>query len=1151
MRHGVSGMVRAGVVWVCLCAVLQAAEPVQPFVQGLRDRGYFDIALQYLDQLEQKSSLAPETKELIPFERAQTLLASARDQNSADSQRQQLDAAEAAFQQFSKASPNHPLAAQANTWRGRILFEKARVEIFESEDPGRSSERQAFQDKARSLLTEARTVFDAAAKQYKAAFDKFPSFIPEGETGRIEERARAENLYIEVLFDYRKCNYWEARTFDKDNPERTSALQKATNEFEEMFNQYRNNTGGKLARLWQGKCLEEQEQITEALGVYEELLTITPDHPNSIRTLLYDQAMRFKLICLNHEKKKDYPLVVTLADEWLASAKGRTRSEVGNGVQWERCRALESIGGDRERPESERIPALNQALAAARILARTSGEFKAPANGMIQRLLLSLNRNSDDPTDFDAAFGMAGKLSDDIRALSGQISAAQAGNRSDEVKTKTVELKAAAAEMTRLCDMALKLAQPNTDTKLIDRANVLLAYGYLLNDQLLEAAAVGDFLLRGLADRSPDSAKNAGFIAMAAFDRAWSKAPQGQRDFESRQLVAVATRLEQKFPESDQANDARQTVARVMWDERKLDEAAAWWNKVPAGSTHYASAQLGAGQAFWGYYTTQINLPADKRPDAAKLGEWKAAAVRHLEAGIAERGRTTPADRPAPDDLVRGKATLAQIRNLEGVYHTIDKTAGAIELLTQEPHSVLSGVALPLGETERPKTPGHPKSRAMASFAYQQLLKAQIGVKDLDAARDARQELEKVAGSEDADALTQVFVEFGRELENELNQLKAAGETDRATEVREGFEAFLTDLLGRQDGQNFSSLFWIAETFTSLGESTSDDPSRATKFFAQAGDAYQKIVDKTQSDSAFAQPDQLLYTRMRLVNCKRVQGDFVGGEQVIQELLKDKKGSDSPNVQMAAASLYQAWGGSSEPDAWKKYQIAIQGTRSPPMWGWGQTALRLQRALRNKPDPKIEAMEFEARYNLGRTQLALAKQQSTPADRDKTLNRAKMDLETFVRISKGLPPEEEARFTALYNDIQKEGGELPTALPVGIGAVVPVKPEVGNGAAQKPVAAAPVVDPAEETNTPQSKTNVGLIVLLALAGIAAVGGILFVSMRKPPDKYASRRAAAASQPVSQPAVPKPSSVNPTPAAPPSQPAKPRPTKLPGKPKGDS
>ncbi len=172
--------------------------------------------------------------------------------------------------------------------------------------------------------------------------------------GRIEERARAENLYIEVLFDYRKCNYWESRTFDKDSPERTSALQRGTNEFEEMHNQYRSNTGGSSPGCGRGSAWEEQDQITEALGVYEDLLTITPDTP--IRALLYDQALRFKLICLNHEKKKDYPLVVTLADEWLASAKGRTRSEVGNGVQWERCRALELIGGDARDPNRNGYP---------------------------------------------------------------------------------------------------------------------------------------------------------------------------------------------------------------------------------------------------------------------------------------------------------------------------------------------------------------------------------------------------------------------------------------------------------------------------------------------------------------------------------------------------------------------------------------------------------------------------------------------------------------------------------------------------------------------------------------------------------------------------------------------------------------------------
>lgn len=1144
---------------LCMALTGQAAEPLQSFVEGLRDRGYYEIALTYLDQQEQRGSLPVELKELLSYERAQTLLASARNLNNLDAQRQQLDAAEAAFQQFAKASPNHPLAAQANTWRGRILFEKSRVEIFESQDPSHVSNRQEFQIKARTLLTEAKKVFEDAAAQHKKVFDQFPSFIPEGETVQHAARNRAENTYIEVIFDMGKCSYWEAKTFDRGSKEATEALQKASVEFTEMHDRYRNNTGGKFARLWQGKCYEELDQITQAMGVYEDLLSLTPDTP--VKAALYDLALRFKLICLNHEQKKDYPLVVTLAEEWLASAKGRTRSEVGNGIQWELCRAWEQLGTDRSKPESEQAPALNQALARARTLSRTAGEFKVPANGMIQRLLLSLNRGTDDPTDFDSAFGMAGKLSDDIRQLSQQITSAQQGGKMDEVKAKQATLKSSASEMARLCDIALRMAKPTTDARLVDRASVLLAYGYLLDDRTLDAAAVGEYMLRSLAVRSPESAKNAGFIAMAAFDRAYQKADKGNRDFESRKLIEFASRLEQKFPESDQANDARLAAARVLWDQRKLSEAAEWWNKIPTGSTHYAGAQLSTGQAYWGHYTTQINLLEDKRPDKMQLIDWRDAAVRHLEIGIADRVRSIPADAVTPDDLTRGKLTLAQIRNLSGVYHTVDKSVGSIELLTEDPHSVIAAIAVPAG-TVRPQSPGSPKSRTMASFAYQQLLKAQIGVKDLDAAREARFRLEEVAGSDDAEALTQVFVEFGQQLEDELKQLKAAGETDRATEVCEGFETFLNDLFNRQEGQSFASLFWIAETFTSLAEGSSEDRGRAQGFFEKAGDAYLKIIETSKADAAFSQSDQLLYSKMRLVNCKQAQGDFVAGEQVILELLKEKKAAESPNVQMAAASLYQAWAGSSEPDAWKKYSTAIAGMKTPvPMWGWAMTASRLQRALSNKSDARIASLEYEARYSLAQCQFSLAKQQPTPAEREKLLSQAKQGIATFARLSRSLPPEEYERFNVLYRSILQESGGLPVDLQVGMGVVVApansnAKPGVGTPPANVQPTAVLATEAPESTSP--SKTNYGLILLLSLLGIGAVGGILFVSMRKPPDKYAARRAAASSASGTAPRAPRPAPVSPPASGPeagpqftpaPSAP-KPKPTRLPGKPKSD-
>ncbi len=658
--------------------------------------------------------------------------------------------------------------------------------------------------------------------------------------------------------------------------------------------------------------------------------------------------------------------------------------------------------------------------------------------------------------------------------------------------------------------------------------------------------------MRSLLKQSPESAKNAGLFAMLAFDLAYQKADKGNREFEYRKLIEFATRLDREFPDSDQANEARQVVAKVMWDERKLDEAAAWWNKVPAGATHYAGAQLSTGQAYWVQYTTRLNLPEEKRPAKEKLTEWRELAIKHLEIGIAERMRSTPVDSASPDDLIRGKMTLAQIRNLSGIYHTVDKTAGSIELLTAEPHSVVQAISVPR-DTERPKSSSNPKSRVLASFAYQQLLKGQIGAKDLDAAREARFKLEEVAGSDDAEALTQVFVEFGQKLEEELKQLKAAGETARADEVLAGFEAFLNDLFERQEGQNFTSLFWIAETFTSLADSSSEERERAKEFYAKAGAAYQQIVSKATADPKFAQPDQLLYSKMRLVNCKQSQGDFTGGETLLKEVLREKKAAESPNMQFAAASLYQAWASSGEPEAWKKYSIAIKGMTSPiTVWGWAYTAQKLQRKQMTQPDPRFASLEFDARYNLGVCQLALAKQQTTPAERSKVLAQAKSGVETFARLSKSLPPEQFERFNTLYRDIQQEGGALPVDLPVGSAAVAPEKTQPtadGSIPATEPadVAATPVANaPAQQS----AQTSYGMIALMVLIGAGAIAAILYAS-RKPTKRYSSRRSTEPSvaPPQSGP-EPDPEALSgPASSPPPAPPApKPKPTRLPGKPK---
>jgi hypothetical protein len=275
--------------------------------------------------------------------------------------------------------------------------------------------------------------------------------------------------------------------------------------------------------------------------------------------------------------------------------------------------------------------------------------------------------------------------------------------------------------------------------------------------------------------------------------------------------------------------------------------------------------------------------------------------------------------------------------------------------------------------------------------------------------------------------------------------------------------------------------------------------------------------------------------------------------------------------------LYQAWGASSESDAWKKYQIAVQGSKTPVViWGWAYTAQRLQRVQMTKPDPRIAELELDARYNLGVCQLAYARKQPTPTERTKAISLARSGIETFARLSKFLPPEQFERFNSLYREIQTEAGVVPVDLIVGTGkgTTLPKAKPVDPGAVPVPQAANnPIAASTDLTVPPQppvSETNYLTIALMSLVGIAAVAGILLMTRRKPRGRYASKRTTspAAPAPGYQPdlnlealetpprrptaTAPKAPAKPTAPPSPPTQPPpqKPKPTRLPNRPKAD-
>jgi hypothetical protein len=1088
-------LVGALVVVASLTSSVAAEEPYLEFVRGLRSRGYYDTALEYLTQIADDPDLPPEVREVLPYERARTLLDGASRLTNSKQRREQLDAAQASFEQFVQSAPNHPLAGRANTEQARILVEKAKVDIWDAEDPANADGRTQLQEIAREKIQQARVLFQQALAQHEAAFRRFPLVIPEDEKARRRERDEAEQQYLLAKLDLAETLYYEAETYDRGSEQRKQALEFAIESerdddgngidgFTAIHDEHRSQIVGLVARLWQGKCFEEMDMIREAVGIYNELL----DHPGSGEAMqqLKARALRFKLICLNHESRQDYKLVIEFAQTWRQDAGAMKRTDVGMGILFEMCRAEEKLGTDRTVPETQRSNYLRQALANANEISRYPGELKAPALALARRVSALLGRPDQDPEDFKAAFGRGDLILKEVMELNAKIDEARAAGRTEELNELLNTLEATAAEMTRMFELALRLVEPETDSREISFARLQLAYGYFLQRKYYEAAAAADYAVVHLPPEEDELARKAAFLQLAAYNYAYNEAKGNDRDFEERGTVDSADTIVQRWPDSDYATDARNTIAKIHWNAGDKAQAGEWWAQVPPAASDYARSQVQAGQAYWAACEDQMAMAEAERVPEETLNVWMAAAETHLETGTEAWQSKLPEDAETPNDLALGKLILAQIRNRNGVYTSEGGTLGAIELLTGEPHSVVTAVDVPPGE-DRPGDPSNVKSVNIAGSCYQTLLRAWIGVRNLDAAADARAKLEQVAAGDDSASLTQLYVSFGVELQREMEALRAAGETDRLEEVRGGFEDFLNSVYERETGQTYNSMAWIAETYTSLGEGSEDDPTRSEEFFTKAGEMYNEMLARAKSDPTFVDdPQKIPVIKLHLANCLRRQGDYAGAEEAMLEAVGESV--NSPTIQFEAARLYQEWAGSSAGNA-DKYAIAISGSPDDSLWGYRMLGRRLQAST----DPKLEPMRLDVLFNQFECYLLYSREQTTAEERDAQLDQARLGIETFMRITAGLSPEDYRRFNSLYQEIRSEMG-LPAAELADVrGSAAPAQTAAANGATRQPGATqsgAGDAPPADEG--PQS--NLAMIVLMVIVGLAAVVGLYFLAI---------------------------------------------------------
>src|SRR5579872_575012 len=1019
-------------ILVSIAGAAQAAEPYLEFVRGLRDREYYDYALIYLDELEKRADVPREIKEVVPFEKAITLLRGADRLRTPELQTRQLDQAQGFLEQFLKASPNHPDAGAANTELANVIVGKGKIEVQNSKSPGNVAQKAELQKKARRYFAQARQVYQAAHDRYKEEVGKFEKYIPNTEKAKYEAREAARVRYINAQLNLAILIYEEAQTWDKGSPENKKLLTEAAKAFDDIHAHHRQLVGGLYARLWEGKCFEEQDDIRKALGFYAELLEHgAKEKPSSELKRLQDRVLRFRLICLNSEQRKDYQVAIQDAQAWLKENRSLASSLNGLGIQWELVRAQEMLAKKEATTDADKTRLLQQALATARAINRYQGEYKESSTAMIQRLMVALDRDPKDPKDLATAFSLAQGMVQSIAKKADQIYDARGAEHDNLVAELQRDLKEAA----RILNIGLAAASAKDDLKDVNRARFFLAYVYFkmrenardgLFDRSYDAAVLAEFVARKCIATQPELALESAYLAQLAYSQAYRREIDDRRAADAsdlKRMIDVCNFIAQNWPDSDKANDARIDLGKMYGQLQQPAEAAKWYMQVPESSPQYLAAQLAAGNAYWFAFAVESIRPEAERKPQAELDALVERSREILRNAIVKFEAQLPGDISQVDEtklesLTKAKANYAQIMNNSGDYR------GALGLLTEGPLSVIAAVAPPGGNENNRPAEGGIRGRKFAGAVYQVLLRSFVGLQDLDKARAAMRELESIVGTGGGgESLTRIYLELGKELQKEVERLQTARDS-RLAEVLKSFDTFLEDMSNRKEGHDFSSLIWVASTYRALGEGLQQgDSSKAESYFARAVAALQQLLDAEAKNPGTIPAGGLPGVQLRLVACKRLQKDFAEAHKTIVAILKIRP--KALDVQEEAAQLFQDWGAHGDLDKW---QIAIEGGAARKagqdekrVWGWRGLADRLQSNLLTNPNPDYEKKYLDARYNVANCWFRYATAQSTDKGRKKLLSEAhKAVLATAGVIPNLGGGEIWSRFNHLHRDIQQQ-----------------------------------------------------------------------------------------------------------------------------------
>ena len=955
--------------------IAAADEPMGKFVEALRDRGYFDVAVSYLEQVE-PSSLSAESQARLPLEKATTYsqaAAASRDLREAETL---LSAAQTAIMAYRPPDVTDVEAARTARFQGDLYFNQARIaKARAANEKSSDAKRQQLTEQLRSLLSNSEKAYQSAATSMKAALKNFQIDSEDSSSMTQLSRLRAQYTHLKT----RGPTIKEQLAAASDGDARTELLKEAAAEAEEVWETYQRYSPAIASCLTAARCYQELGQSEPSQEMIDKLFALERSQiPAPVRREALSIAAK------NWQSFDPFPWETVLA-ETENPVKLLTAEQALN-PQWQNVQLVlarafyeKSQSLDRQKGATAKREA-KEASETAIKLAQTVAQATGDAREQAVNFLKQWGSEADVPApavanaadvkaeSFASAVQLGRAALPDVESQLRKINAAKRkiratsdpGEKQQQRKELTQLQQQQLAKTGAALDLfnqAILLADESVSTKDINNVRYLQSYCYFAREQYIESSVIAEFLLENYPNVS--GTQQAATILLRN-QAAILEQTTGDNSFEKQQLVRSCKSILERYPDTTEASSAAARLAWLSLSDNDFDQAKSWFEKIPAGDPQRIGLALSMGRRNWFAWS---KLTPDQR---TKNENQLAVAKQYLTEGVTNSNPKTLTYAAAEGSLLLAQALLAS-----------GDLAGAIKRLESEeiaPLKLIEPVHPAIKSTGRTNL-YHQQTVVTAIKIYMAAMSGPLkGQADwIDKSSNAIAGLQtRLKASKDPEAmsqLTSIYRLISQRLIEQFDSLPA-GQQRNDFAIR--LSSFLTEI--ENQSQDARTVVWAGSTLLSVANTLRQDKaeSQSETIYAKAVSALDRAeqLGFGNGDDAVAMTREL--NRQRAL-AQRGAGNFDAALQQFTQLLTSK--ANDLNMQLDAAMTLQQQAAANENV--KGFAKAILGAapvadpktkrKRNAIWGWRKLVqiTRGKSQFQNAFYRSLYHM-IEARHEMGR-----------------------------------------------------------------------------------------------------------------------------------------------------------------------------------------